>query len=107
MSLKPPSEKQSHFIWIALTSLAALAIAVVVVAFFWGIGQTLNLLGPLLWPLGAAGILAYLLDPIVGWLEKKRKIPPFPANLESISLLKGPGSRSYKKEVKKNVSNIL
>ena len=39
--------------------------------------------------------------------KKKLKIPTFPANLESISLLKGPGSRSYKKKAKKNVSNVL
>ena len=74
MSLKPPTDNQSRFIWVGLTALAALGIVVVVVAFVWGLGRLLNLLGPLLWPLGAAGIIAYLLDPIVEGLEK-RKVP--------------------------------
>ncbi len=34
----------------------------------------LDLLSPVLWPLAIAAVVAYLLDPVVGWLER-RKVP--------------------------------
>jgi predicted PurR-regulated permease PerM len=74
MSLKPPSENQSRIIWLGVTALAGLAIVGVIVAFLWGLGKFFNLLSPILWPLCVAAIGAYLLDPVVNWLEL-RKIP--------------------------------
>lgn len=44
------------------------------VAFFWGLGKVFQLLSPVLWPLCVAVVAAYLLDPVVNWLEH-RKIP--------------------------------
>ncbi len=37
----------------------------------WGLLQLLNFLSPVLWPIAAAAILAYLLDPLVDVLQKK------------------------------------
>jgi len=74
MNHKPPTENQSRIIWLGVTALAALAIVGVIVAFVWGLGKFFNLLSPILWPLCVAAIIAYLLDPVVNWLEH-RKIP--------------------------------
>jgi predicted PurR-regulated permease PerM len=67
----PPGETQLRVIWFALTALAVTAIIGVGVAAIWGIGQILNLLSPVLWPLAIAMVLAYLLDPAVNWLEHR------------------------------------
>ena len=72
MSLPSPSPKQAHLIWLALTGLAIAFIVALVVALVWGMGQALSLLGPVLWPIALAGVLAYLLDPVVDFLERKR-----------------------------------
>ncbi len=69
MNLKPPTENQARILWIALTVLAIAAIAGVGIVTIWGIGEFLNLLSPVLWPLAIAAVLAYLLDPPVNWLE--------------------------------------
>ena len=74
MSLPPPSPKQSRLIWLALTGLALAIIVGLIVALFWGMGQAISLLGPVLWPIAVAGVLAYLLDPVVDFLERK-KVP--------------------------------
>ena len=37
----------------------------------WGLLKLLNFLSPVLWPIAAAAILAYLLDPLVDLLQKK------------------------------------
>ena len=74
MSLPPPSPKQSRIIWLALTGLALTIIVGLIVALFWGMGQALSLLGPVLWPIAVAVVLAYLLDPVVDYLEG-RKVP--------------------------------
>ncbi len=69
MNLKAPTENQARIIWFALTALAVAIIACIAVGLVWGIGEFLNLLSPVLWPLAIAVILAYLLDPPVNWLE--------------------------------------
>ena len=72
MSLPPPSPKQASLIWAALTGLALTALVAMVVALVWGLGKTLDLLSPVLWPLAVAGVLAYLLDPVVDFLVRRR-----------------------------------
>ena len=72
MSFPPPTEKQARMIWLAVTGLALALLVVLGVALIWGLGQVLNILAPVLWPLAVAGVLAYLLDPLVDFLEKRR-----------------------------------
>lgn len=69
---KTPGEHQLRIIWFALTTLAIAAVVALGVVVVWGIGKILNLLSPVLWPLAIAGVLAYLLDPAVNWLEHRR-----------------------------------
>src|SRR5439155_25247613 len=40
-------------------------------ALIWGLGQVLRLLGPVLWPLAVAGAIAYLLDPVVDFIQRR------------------------------------
>jgi predicted PurR-regulated permease PerM len=67
----PPTPKQARIIWLALTGLALATMVALVVGLVWGLGRVVNILSPVLWPLAVAGVLAYLLDPVVDWLQKK------------------------------------
>jgi predicted PurR-regulated permease PerM len=68
----PPGETQLRIVWAALTTLALTVIVVIAIALVWGIGEFLNLLSPVIWPLAIAAVLSYLLDPAVNWLEHRR-----------------------------------
>ena len=71
MNFPPPTERQARVIWLALTGLAAATLVALVVALIWGLGQVLRLLSPVLWPIAVAGVIAYLLDPVVDFIERK------------------------------------
>ncbi len=71
MNLPPPTPKQAHIIWLALTALAIGVLVVLAVALIWGLGRVLHILAPVLWPLAVAGVIAYLLDPVVDLLQRK------------------------------------
>src|SRR5512146_65105 len=71
MTFPPPTQRQARLIWLALSGLALAVMAGLAVAFIWGLGQVLRLLSPVLWPLAVAGVLAYLLDPLVDFFERK------------------------------------
>ncbi len=72
MNFPPPTEKQARLIWTALTGLAAATLIALVVALIWGLGRVLHVLAPVVWPLAVAGVLAYLLDPVVDFFERRR-----------------------------------
>ncbi len=72
MNVPPPTPKQARILWLALTGLALATLVALIVALVWGLGQVVQILSPVLWPLAVAGVLAYLLDPVVDWLEKKQ-----------------------------------
>lgn len=74
MSLPSPTEKQARVIWLAVTGLAIATIVALIVALVWGLGQVLDVLSPVIWPLAVAGVLACLLDPVVDFLVG-RKVP--------------------------------
>ena len=71
MSLPSPTPKQARIIWLALTGLAVAALVLLAVALVWGLGQVLRILAPVIWPLALAGVIAYLLDPVVDFLEHR------------------------------------
>ncbi|HKS38732.1 MAG TPA: AI-2E family transporter [Verrucomicrobiae bacterium] len=71
MSFPPPSAKQARLIWLAVSALAIAVLVVLIVALIWGLGQVLQLLAPVLWPLAVAGVIAYLLDPLVDFIESR------------------------------------
>src|SRR5436190_13101307 len=72
MSFPPPTEKQARILWVSLTAFAIALLVAILALLLWGLGWVLRLLAPVLWPLAIAGVLAYLLDPVVDFLERKR-----------------------------------
>jgi predicted PurR-regulated permease PerM len=70
--MNAPSPNQTKIIWLSLTALALAALGGTIALGVWGLGKVLGLLSPVLWPLAVAGVLAYLLDPLVDWLERRR-----------------------------------
>ncbi len=55
----------------SLTAFAIVVLAGILALTIWGLGWILKLLSPVLWPLAIAGVIAYLLDPVVDFLERK------------------------------------
>src|SRR5881396_3102299 len=72
MNSLPPTEKQARLLWLSLTAFAIALLVAILAAFIWGLGWVLRLLSPVLWPLAIAGVIAYLLDPVVDFLERKK-----------------------------------
>jgi predicted PurR-regulated permease PerM len=72
MPIPPPTERQARLIWLAVSALAVTVIIGFLGLLIWGTGQVLRVLSPVLWPLAVAGVLAYLLDPVVDFLEARR-----------------------------------
>ena len=60
-----PTPWQQKMMWGALTALALFAIGAMAVYLIRGVGMVLSFLQPLLIPLAVAGVLAYLLEPVV------------------------------------------
>lgn len=71
MSFPPPTLRQSRLIWLALSGLAIAVLVGLAAALVWGLGKIVEILSPVLWPLAIGGVLAYLLDPVVDFLEHK------------------------------------
>lgn len=60
-----PTPWQRRIVWRALTSLAVAAIFAVAVGFIYAFSWVMGVLQPILVPFAIAGVLAYLLDPLV------------------------------------------
>lgn len=71
MTQKYPTRFQSKTIWRAITGVAILILGILIAGLIWLTGKTLGYLQPVLVPLAVAGIVAYLLDPIVSWLQHR------------------------------------
>jgi predicted PurR-regulated permease PerM len=71
MSFPPPSPKQARILWASLTGLALGVLVGLVILLLWAIGFILQQLSSVLLPLGIAGVIAYLLDPLVDQLENR------------------------------------
>src|SRR3954452_4554091 len=71
-SFPRPTPQQARMIWLAVWALSLALFLAVLGAIFWGLGWVLQRLTPVLLPLAIAGIIAYVLDPIVGVLVRWR-----------------------------------
>jgi predicted PurR-regulated permease PerM len=76
MSFPPPTQGQARAMWLALTGLSFAILTALIVVLIWGIGRVVSILAPVLWPLAVAGVLAYLLDPVVDYVESKGPTRP-------------------------------
>ncbi|MBN8460573.1 MAG: AI-2E family transporter [Verrucomicrobia bacterium] len=69
--MRYPTRFQQRTLWNAATGVAILIIGSLLVALVWLVGEIFSFLQPVLIPLIVAGIVAYLLDPVVRLLEKR------------------------------------
>lgn len=69
--MKYPTRFQQRTIWSAVTGTAMLVLGALLVGLVWLIGQIFGFLQPVLVPLIVAGIIAYLLDPVVRLIERR------------------------------------
>ena len=69
-----PTPFQRKALWSAVTGLAILIVGALLVGLIWLSGSVLGFLQPVLVPLAVAGVIAYLLDPIVNWLQSKKHL---------------------------------
>lgn len=66
-----PSHFQVRTLWNAATGVSILILGALLVGFIYLTGKTLGFLQPVVVPLAVAGIVAYLLDPVVVWFQKR------------------------------------
>ena len=60
-----PTVSQRKTIWTALTALSTVVIGAIAVGFVWLTSEVLRFLQPILIPFAVAGVIAYLLEPVV------------------------------------------
>ena len=71
MELNGPTPYQRKTIWKAATGFAMLVIGLLLAGLIWLTSNVLSFLQPVLLPVAVAGVIAYLLDPIVALLQRK------------------------------------
>ena len=71
MKFPSPSEEQAKLIWTAASALAVAILLCLASLIFLGLGWVAKQLSSVLLPLAIAGIIAYLLDPVVDFFQRK------------------------------------
>lgn len=66
-----PTAFQRNVMWTAVTALSITVISALSVGFIYLLTQVMAFLQPILVPFAVAGVLAYLLEPGVEWLERR------------------------------------
>jgi predicted PurR-regulated permease PerM len=66
-----PSAFQRSVLWTAITALSITTIGGIAIGLIYGITRVISFLQPILIPFAVAGVLAYLLDPAVRWIERR------------------------------------
>lgn len=69
--MRYPTRFQQKTLWNAATGVSILILGVLIVGLVWLAGRVFGFLQPVLIPLIVAGIVAYVLDPVVRLLEKR------------------------------------
>ena len=72
MDFPPPTAKQARLLWMSLTALALGVLVAMIGLLCLCVGWVVNRLSSVLLPIAVAAILAYLVDPIVDVLERRR-----------------------------------
>jgi len=70
MNIPPPTERQARILWLSLTSLGVGIMIALAGAILFGLGWVVQQLSSVLLPLAVAGILAFLLDPVVDFFQR-------------------------------------
>lgn len=67
----PPTPRQARILWMSTTAVAVAIVLALIGMVAWGFGMALQKLSPVLLPLAIAGILAYLIDPVVDFFGRR------------------------------------
>ena len=67
-----PTVFQRNALWTAVTALSLTVVGALVVGLVYLMTQVISFLQPILIPFAVAGVLAYLLEPMVVWLEGRK-----------------------------------
>jgi predicted PurR-regulated permease PerM len=67
-----PTLWQKKTLWIAITSVSLLVIAAIIVFAIYVATRILTFLQPFLLPVAVSAVLAFLLEPVVSWLTRRR-----------------------------------
>lgn len=70
-AMRYPTRFQQKTLWNAATGVSILILGVLLVGLIWLTGRVFGFLQPVLIPLIVAGIIAYVLDPVIRLLEKR------------------------------------
>ena len=68
---KIPSAFQRNVLWTAITAVSITAIGALGIGLIYLGTRVIAFLQPILIPFALAGVLAYLLDPAVKWIERR------------------------------------
>lgn len=68
-----PTERQARLLWTSVTALALGILLALIGLLLWGLGWLANQLSSVLLPLAVAGVLAFVLDPLVEIFEQRLK----------------------------------
>lgn len=68
------TDTQRRISGFALTLLALVGSAALIIAVFWGLGEFLGFFSSVIWPIAVAGVFALILRPVVDWIETKLKV---------------------------------
>jgi predicted PurR-regulated permease PerM len=71
MPRRYPTLYQQRTLWNAATGLSIVCLGALFVGLIWLSGKVFGYLQPVLVPLAVSGIVAYLLDPLVTWMQAK------------------------------------
>lgn len=71
MNFPPPTPPQARTIWFALTGLSVTLTICIIGSVLLGLRYLVTVLAPVLWPLAVAGVISYILDPVVEWLARR------------------------------------
>jgi predicted PurR-regulated permease PerM len=71
MNIPPPSPRQTRILWAGVTTLAIAVIGGFIFGALLGFGWLVDRLSPVIFPLAIAGVIAYLLDPLVDFFERR------------------------------------
>lgn len=69
--MRYPTPFQQKTLWNAATGVSILVLGALVVGLIWLVGYVFGFLQPVLVPLIVAGIIAYVVEPVVSFLEKR------------------------------------
>jgi predicted PurR-regulated permease PerM len=72
MGFPLPTEKQGRILWVSITALAVGVLLALIGLLVLGLGWVINQLSVVLLPLAVAGVIAYLLDPVVDYFVTLR-----------------------------------